>query len=276
MSKGRAIVKHVGKEGVIGYETASQYDFLYTTSVIKDPEYDIGDRVVLADGRVFRYAKATNIISATQFGLKFWGQLDDGIDYTAPIQTELATARQLTVDAGAEGDYVVDELKGGYIIIHTHSVNNHITRGIIGNTASDGDGNVTIYVDAPWGVVIAVAYGVETCPNPYASVRVKQASHGGGGDRYSSVAGMPAVKTTVANQYLWLQTWGPCWVNPQGDVAHVAAVDRRGLLFDYEGSITQVDVSDATAKKMQYAGFIITRDDSGGTGPPLIMLQISS
>ena len=274
MAKGRHITDTVAHPAQVSYETAGQWDFLYETSLVKSAKYDVGDRVQLPDGRVFRYAKATNIISATDFGLKFWGQTDDGVNYTAPLQTELATSREITIDAGDSGDHVADEFKGGYVIIHTHTDVHTMSRGIIGNTASDGDGYITLYVDAPWIKDIEVAYGVETCPNPYASVQVHQAGHGGG-DTYSSVAGMPLVKTTVANQYLWLQTWGPCFINPTGATGNNVVENRRQVRFNYEGIITGTDGQTATTSILQSAGFIITREDSGGTGPPLVMLQIS-
>ena len=274
MSKGKAIVDMIRGPGFVGHETAGEMDFLYQTSTVKNPKYDVGDRVLLPDGRVFRYARATNIISAIDFGLKFWGQTDDGVNYTAPLQTELATSREITIDAGDSGDHVADEFKGGYIIIHTHTDVHTMSRGIIGNTASDGDGYITFYVDAPWIKDIEVAYGVEVCPNPYASVQVHQAAHSGG-DTYSSVAGMALVKTTVANQYLWIQTWGPCFINPTGATGNNVVANRRQVRFNYEGIITGTDGVTATTSILQNAGFMITREDAGGTGPPLVMLQIS-
>ena len=239
--------------------------------------YLLGTRRVKIDGRAYKYVKATNIISSTNFGLKFWAELGDGIGYTAPLQTQLVGDTTIKVDSGkGVAGVAKDELIGGYIIIHTHGESYDQFRGILGNTLADANGYITITLDEPLTIAIELTFGVEVYPNPYASVRVKQASHGGGGDRYSSVAGMADVKTTVANQYIWIQTWGPRWINPQGDVGSVVTVDRRGLVFDYEGSITQVDVNTATTAKMQYAGFVINRESvANGTGPPLVMLQIS-
>ena len=239
--------------------------------------YILGTRRIIWDGRIYKYAKATNIISSTNFGLKFWAELGDGIAYTAPLQVQSVGDTTIKVDSG-KGDAGIakDELVGGYVIIHTHGESYDQFRGILSNTLADANGYVTITLDAPLTIAIELTFGVEVYPNPYASVQVKQASHGGGGDRYSSVAGMANIKTAVANQYIWIQTWGPRWINPQGDVGSVVTVDRRGLVFDYEGSITQVDVNIATTAKMQYAGFIINRESvANGTGPPLVMLQIS-
>ena len=91
------------------------------------------------------------------------------------------------------------------------------------------------------------------------------------GDHYSSVAGMPNVLTTAVNQYLWIQTWGPCWVNPKG---FVVATGRRGVWFDDEGSIVYANANVVT-KTLQYAGFLLERDDAGDTGAPMVNLQIN-
>lgn len=258
------------------YESPIQnWDFLYETSTTIPDGYHVGDRVCLPDGRVYRLARATNIISHTAFGLKFWGQTDDGVNYTAPLQTELATSKEITIDAGDSGDHTADEFRGGFIIIHTHTDNHHMTRYILGNTASDADGYITFYVDAPWIKDIEVAYGVEVCPNPYNSVQVRQAQATNAGDTYSSVAGMPLVKTTANNQYLWLQTWGPIWINPTNACGNTVVENRRQVRFNYEGIITGTDGQTATTSILQNAGFMITREDAGSTGPPLVMLQIS-
>ncbi len=277
MAKGRAIVKHMGKEGQVGYETAGQYDFLYRTSTIQDPDYDVGDRVVLADGRVFRYGKATNIVTHIMQGLKFYGRVEDGISYKVPAQTQKIGDREITVDAGDSGDYTKDQLKGGYVIVHTHGEYSDFSRGIIGNTASDGDGNVTLYLDAALKIAVTVAFGVETCPNPYSILQqaTSAAGNSSGADSYTSVAGFALVLTSVANQYLWIQTWGPIWINPQGAVGYTPATNRRTVFFTNEGSIIAASAAAASTSLQQIAGFLITRETAGGTGPPLVMLQIS-
>lgn len=276
MSKGKAKVLHPNRAGLVGHENAPSWEYLYKTSTIKDPNWDVGDRVVLPDGRVFRYGLATNIVTNTHQGLKFYGRVEDGIAYKVPAQTQDIGDKEITVDAGDSGDYTVDQLKGGYVIVHTHGENADFSRGIIGNSASDGDGNVTIYLDAALHIAIAVAFGVETCPNPYSILQQRTAATGvDTADNYTSVAGMPLVKTTVANQYLWVQTWGPAWVNPQGDIGYTPATNRRTLFFTNEGAIIIKSVAVVTTSLQQIAGFLITRETAGGTGPPLVMLQIS-
>lgn len=248
----------------------------YAQSAIQN--YILGTRRIIWDGRVFKYAKATNTITDCKQGLKFWAQIADGIAYTAPLQTQLVGDTTIKVDSGKGAAGVAkDELIGGYVMIHTHGDNYQHFRGIIGNTLADINGYITITLDAPLNVAITLDHGVEVYPNPYVSVRLANSTAGHPGNKYSSVAGMPNVVTTVANQYIWIQTWGPIWINPHGSSLQDAgiAVNERRVVFDWEGSISiQEDCVNATDDH-QSAGFIIDRNAAGASGPPLVMLQIS-
>lgn len=276
MAQGKWRSTLLGIQGLIGHANSPNWDFLYETSTILAAKWNVGDRVVTPDGRVFRYGKATNIVTNTMQGLKFYGRVEDGIAYKTPTQAQVIGDKSITVDAGDEGDVAEDELRGGYVIVHTHSDVADFSRGIIGNTVTDANGYVTIYLDAALTIAIKTTYGVETCPNPYAILQQRTAASGvDGADYYTSVAGLPMVKTTVADQYLWVQTWGPCWINPQGDIGYTPAVSRRTLFFTHEGSIIIKSVAAASTSLQQIAGFLITRETAGGTGPPLVMLQIS-
>ncbi len=167
--------------------------------------------------------------------------------------------------------HTLDELRGGYVIVHTHGLKNDQFRGIIGNTASTAGGKVTIYLEAPLSIAILATYGVEVHASPYSDLRVTVAP-AMAGDEYSSVAGMASVLTTAADYHLWIQTWGPCWVNPKGIAA--AQTKRRGLWFDEEGSVV-VPNADVVTETLQYAGFIMDREVVGKECSPLVYLQIS-
>ena len=260
-------------DGLVGGATGHN---LYAESAIQ--RYDLGARRLAGDGRVFRYAKAGAEVTSTNFGLKFWDKLADGIAYTAPLQVQAVGDKTILVDSGhGAAGIAKDELRGGYIIVHTHGDSYNQNRLIVGNTLADASGYITITVDGAWTIALTLAFGVEVLQNPYADVRVKQAAHGGGGDGYSSVAGMPMCKTTAANMYLWIQTWGPIWINPHGASLQDADLltDERQLVFDYEGSVTVVGDAVNTTVSLQHAGFIIDRTASLASGPPLVMLQIS-
>lgn len=159
------------------------------------------------------------------------------------------------------------------MVIHTHSDRKHQWLGLIGNSASDSDGNVTLYLDGPLSHTITTSHGVEVFANPYLNVRLLNTT-AQTKDPYTSVAGVPLVHTTAANQYLWIQTWGPCWCNPHGTMGSASVADERELVFDTEGSVCpQADAVD-TDDAMQRAGFMLNRT-TVSTGSAFFMLQIS-
>ena len=261
----RGNVLYTTIEGGAGAGGVSQA--LHETSLTQ--VYAPGTRLVTGDGRVFRYAKASNIISRADFGLKFWLQIGDGIAANAG-------------GSSAVGDFTVtltgtatkDEYTGGYLMTHVTPFQN---RAILSNTATSG---TTFVVTLAEPLTVALASGSSYCEamqSPYSNVRLTAGPSGGdSGDDNSSVAGIPFVITTVANTYLWIQTWGPIWVNPWGDAATGVAGGERKLVFDAEGHVCgEDDVAHGPSSdgdEHQLAGFII---DRGGAGPPLIMLQIS-
>ena len=234
----------------------------------------IGTRRVRWDGRVFRYAKASNIVSVRHFGLKFWYQIGDGLATTAAASSIVGASTITMTDAAA----TLDEYKGGYVTMFTTPVQ---TRGILGNTAVSGGVTVITLDESLTGAVTIDSTYIEILHNPYSNVRLTAGPSGGDtGNDYSSVAGIPCAITTVANYYLWLQTWGPIWVNPHGSSLQDAGItgSERKVVFDCEGSITLEDDAAhgpcAGGEDMQLAGFIIDRSTAGTSGPPLIMLQI--
>lgn len=274
-TRGMGYTKHFDetlREGV--YETQiPSINFLYESGTTINPDYRVGDRVVLPDGRVFRYAKATNIIANIQQGVKFWTLKSEGVGYTSATASAIGDT-DITVDGGDEGDWDLDELRGAFIIIHTHTDLKHQFRGIVGNSVSDSDGNITIYLDSPLTHTITSSHSVEVHLNPYSSVRQANSTTGKPGSHYSSVAGIPNKHTTVANEYLWIQTWGPCWVNPHGTLGYASTAGERQLIFDWEGSVSFEGDAVGTGASMQDAGFQIERQTSG-TGSAFFMLQIN-
>ena len=240
-------------------------------SVIQN--YELGSRYVdrgPGGSRTFHYGKVLNTVLNTMQGLKFYGRVEDGASYTA-CSTQSANDTTVTITASV----TANQLRGGFIIFHTHGEYADFSRRIISNTVTVG-GKTTITLDFPLHIDTTTSFGTETCPNPYGSLSYRSAASGGsdGGDAYTSVAGVPTRKS-VANRYLWIQTWGPIWINPQGAIGYTPATDRRDLKFTREGSIQKDDANAQDTSSMQRAGFMLTRETAGGTGPPLIMLQIT-
>jgi len=273
MSIGKTRVNYLGREGLVQHETQPDYDFLYAASVTKDPKWDVGDRVVLPDGRVFRYGKCGLTFAGMKWGLKQFNLLvteKDAIAVAASIGAKYVDITFADTDGVAnDGVIAVDSLRGGYISFY-RGVDRQ-QRGIIGNTVrANGDtGNTRVYLDAALKVAINEDDDVEILANPYSDLRIS-----GGGGEWTSVMGMPNVLATLG-QYFWLQTWGPIRITPAAG-EYGAATDIRDFYFDRNGSLVTSEVKDASGRNYQHAGFLIERNDgAAGSAAPFINLQIN-
>lgn len=273
MSKGKWKSTLLAIQGVIGHKTAPDWDFLYQVSTVRNANYNIGDRVVLPDGRVFRYALSTGTL-VTSAGAKCWDE--ETIKYASIAANRAVGDKYITVtidaddgvtDEGTDAAGVIaeDELRGGYVCVYDASdvVRQHY--GIIGNSATTGAGTITIYLDAALAVAALSTGYVEVMGNPYGNVRRVN-------DGNSSCIGVP-LRAATDGQYCWLQTWGPICLSPGSTTPDPGAdAEERRVDFDAAGNLVCRLNSD---KDRQMAGFIIQRDSSAAAGPPFIMLQIS-
>lgn len=253
-----------GQTSVQGLETAQ------TTRNCK-----ISTRRVRWDGRVFKYSLATAAIHNIQQGVFFHeGGVNGGgaiVGYTAPLAQVEVGDTTIRIDTGGAAAFAANAFVGGFVMVHTGGLLNHQFRGIVSNTVADGNGYMTITVDYPFTGVITVGMGVEVYANPYASVRNQDIIAS-----YSCVAGLPCTISAAANYYMWLQTWGPCWVNPYGTMGGASVTGERGVVFDGSGNITMAtDHRDTNPADDDYqkAGFIIPRT-AAAIGSGFIMLQI--
>ena len=232
-------------------------------------KYAIGTRLVAGDGRVFRYAKAAAACKS-KYGAK--NLCEEAISYTAATLAQAVgdTTIQCTVAAtdGAAGDGViaVNELVGGYVVIYDATDAIRQQRGIIANTAA-ATSSITITLDGPLTTAVVITTNnFEVLGNPYNGVRYTN-------DTYSSVMGVPVCEA-AANEYLWIQTWGPICITPGSTTPDPGAdTEERQVVFDGEGSI--ICYKNSTTSDRQIAGFIIQADSAAAAGPPFIMLQIS-
>lgn len=260
MTKGKAKVNYLGRSGVVMPQTQPSWDFLYEKGSIRHPKYNIGDRVVLPDGRVFRYAKAASANIEAGKGVKFGGTMAaDGIALCSPAAAEIVGAKSFTV---ASQTFTLDELRGGYAVLYTAS-GSYQQFGIVGNTAV-ANATVTIYLDRALTVALASNNGIEVLGNPYRYM-VYDTS-----EAYMSHAGIP-MSLPSNGDYFWIQTWGICWCNP-GPYGQGGSANERTLCFQTDG---QLRFASQVTVDYQRAGFLVTKDASGTDSPPFLMLQIS-
>jgi hypothetical protein len=284
MSKGINKFTIIGDKGFVALAEGN-WDFLYEVSTIKHPDFNVGDRVALPDGRVFRYATAGALGVVPELGA-----VQSRISNTNAVAPAQATAASLnsTFAAGVVGSRYVsltiaatfghlatgvltkDELRGGYIVIGNGTSQHPQMRGIIGHPVLAAAGILTVELDAP--LVTAVTVGttnIEAFMNPYTDLN--NTGLGDGLTEFASVMGVPVMAATVG-QYVWVQTWGPCWLTSAGNTCNDST--DRTLWFQKSGIV--VSGADITVDNgYQLAGFAIDGSSSGQSNAPLVNLQIN-
>ncbi len=230
-----------------------------------------GTRRVESDGTVFKYGRAGALFTNIRQGIKFYTNLDaDGIKYVKPSQIQAIGDYTVTVVCAL--GCTVNEFAGGHIIVHTHATANHQFRTIVSNTAATAGNTTVITVSEPWTVALSIVlnYGCEIFVNPWSDLRLTD------GVAHLTVAGLPYIAVTVANNYFWTQTWGICWGNPYGTTGSASVDGERRLTFDTAGNICPASDNRYAGDHadMQHAGYTIERSATG-TGYGTFMLQCS-
>lgn len=257
MAKGKAKVNYLNREGLVSVQNAPSWDYIYETSAVKQPNYNIGDRVVLPDGREFAYSKSAAACLSGQ-GAEF---TKIGLYGAVAGVAGVVGDNSIAIAAGTHDAVTVDELRGGYVVIH-NAGNTQQFRGIIGNLASVANAALTVYVDAPLTAAVTTSILVEVFQNPYAALRT------GTGVGYAK-AGVPAVYVSAASLYFWCQTKGFCFVASQSGITG----KQTGACWKHDGSLDTVTngVSVSTDVASQYAGHRVM--GSADLVGPLFYLQ---
>lgn len=260
MSKGKAKVNYLGRAGVVMPQSVPSWDFIYIASLTKSEKYDVGDRVVLPDGREFIYSRASAECASGQ-AAEF---VNTGFQaYTTPVSTTAIGDTELTITGTTHDAIAKDELKGGFFVSWPAALKDTI-RGIIGNDVAIADADFKIYLDGPLNEVhTGGSTGCEVWANPYSELKT-------GASASLGKAGVPATYVSTALMYFWVQRKGICWVAPQSDVL----TNHTGCYFRHDGSIeSYIDFEDMSSgsNSSQYAGHRIAGNYAGNG--PLFMLN---
>ena len=268
MSKGKAKTNYLHREGLVGHSDSPDWSFIYETSTIKDSKWNIGDRVVLGDGREYRYAKSDGICYAGQ-----------ACEFTATGYSAICTAdtpqaigdKQVSISAAATHAIIAEDgLRGGFVVIHNSDANAETqVRGIIGNDAvTVADSGCVLYLDGPLTTAITVADSdIEVFENPYAAVHLSASGS-------LAKAGVPAVYVKAALMYFWVQVKGPCFLAATASVNtnDIGCGFRHdGALDGYNHLITN-DIDGVGEETSQYAGYRLLGNQTGNG--PLFMLTL--
>jgi len=267
MAKGKAKSTLLGIQSLVGHRTAPDWSFIYETSLVQSPNWYIGDRVTLPDGREFVYAKSSEECyagQAVQFdntGFQGWGAI---------AVSQVVGDKQITITGASHAIVGEDELRGGYIFIAGPvTANKEVQfRGIIGNDAAAENANVTIYLDGPLtNTVTAGTNACEVFKSPYSAVRLAHSMSANAKGK----PGVAAVYVSAADTYFWIQVRGPMWAGSQTNLAaqDVGGVWRHdGTLEGASAILGSLCETDETS---QYAGYSMVGNNSGNG--PLFMLQ---
>jgi len=241
-------------------------------------KHPLGTRITLEDGRVFAYARCGVAITRLDLGLK--NGLPQGVAnraVAAAVAKGLKSVTLTTVSpdgAAATGTIVANEFEGGYIQffpdVASAAVQRPQTRRVISNTGGAA-GSIVFTFDRALTVALTTDATAEVMASPYRHVL-----HGSGA--HMPVVGM-ATNFATAGQFLWVQTWGVCWLSPQSTVG---IGGNTGLVFRHDGSLEEIKndsatlkVADGTYSTTQYAGYILAETSSQGQAAPFFMLQLA-
>jgi hypothetical protein len=233
--------------------------------------HPLGQRMILEDGRVFVYAKA----SGTQ--IPDVGSQVGSHQHIANCAIGAVAAKgalsivlhaSATDGAAHNGLIAKNELVGGYVVVFPAATNHAFVRRIVSNSACtiSQANDCTIEVDAPIPVALTTSDTGEAMASPYLNVKTASST-------YASVVGVPAVAATDGT-WFWLQTWGVCWIATSAECG--AGENDRNVVFRYNGSGDECAYNGTyNTAKAQQAGFILANAYGGTQGAPFIMLQIS-
>ncbi len=264
MTRGVGYTKHLDdtlKKSIYATQVPNK-DFLYRVSSTKETEYDVGNRVVTPDGRVYRYALASAACTSNTGCASATTKVGNFEHFNA---ANSIGDNSFEIDNTRSSTYTLDQLHGGYALIHNADNSVMKSVGIVGNDVTDTDGNTVIYMDTTFQNVTTVSFRADLFASPYSSMSSVANNH-------RSVLGVPQA-AAVSGEYFWLQTWGPTYIS-HGDAGMGAAAEQRQYVFGANWALFPHNAAKATTQHCQHAGFII-HDTSAGNSPPFMMLQIS-
>jgi len=253
-----------------------------TVSLAK--HYPLGHRYPDGD-RAYRYARAGSTLH-NKMGAK--SNLFQQVMHAPLAADALIGARQVVITVQNTDGYPVgtaiaeNELAGGYVCFHlradTATRNYTINRRILRNTATGAlPAVMTLTIDKPlsYDLIAGGVMYVDCCASPYRDVRNDPATMP---MPYASVVGIPTMSALV-NEYLWLQTWGPCV--PNGDLDMGVQQNGRGVYFGPDGNLHVgaffgAGTDPYNTYQAQYAGYLMCNDNTvTARGAPFIFLQIA-
>lgn len=216
--------------------------------------YVAGTRHLGWDGSIYKYGKASAIMTSYQAGAKFTDTAAD-ITYESLPGGEAAGDRTLTV---TQGSITEDTYQGGLLTLFYSGTGDGTTFAIQGNDATSG--TITrLYLDRALPADVTSSHSVELFPNPYMAIAQNSATG-------ESVVG-PPMAIIASSSFGWFKTRGPAFLSAQ---ANVGVAYTQAAYWRHDGSVDVGTSAGAAFVTDQYAGYSLS---DGVTAGPLIMLQ---
>ncbi len=222
-----------------------------------------GGRYINSQLQAFRAAVSASIIA---------------IDFsTTNVHSHDAGVSTIIVEASS---ITKDKWKYGYVMLGAEAEAASQFRSIVGNSATYTLAATSV-VDVELDLPLSYRTLHDTTTLGLYVSQYAEVEWAGQEYQWASHVGVPLVRRggvglgALNGQWFWLQTWGPCWIQPGAGSTIGDNADERALLFDGQG---QIAIAGSSNRK-QSAGFVIPKtmstDDSYSATPQhLVMLQI--
>lgn len=226
----------------------------------------IATRRVTWDGRVFRYSYASGMVEAgrsNKFNVA-------ATTHYAAIITEVGIG-SLTCDFDAgEGaaSPAANAFVGAHVVIYAAGEGNGPIqqRFVTASSVGDGSGYVTLTFEEPLIRAIDTSDGLAIMKNPYSNVSWDTGE-------WRGFCGPSGAYHATGSVYVWMQTWGICFIAPGGDgtIGEIAA--EQQAVFKADGSIEPHDTNNALTLHQQHAG-VLVQNTNTTSATPFLLLQI--
>lgn len=228
---------------------------LYTSSATQ--AHQLGERLVTADGRVFRYAKA----GAADLVAGNWLQSPAQIANHQNIAVQAAAAigaTQISVTLGATAATANQYAGGQAVVTVTPGLGQALN--ILSHPVHAGSGTLVLTLAEPLRVALTTSTRIDLIPNPYNGVIQSPITTLTG-----AVAGV-ATYIIVATEYGWIQRSGPAG-------ALIAGTPAVGSAIVLPGSAAGAAVVDGAAAATLVVGSMLSTGGDGECNGVMISLE---
>ena len=215
-----------------------------------NPNYPVGTKFTDGD-RTFIYGYVYSVASGANRAMGGMMNMAYQQDVTTSAVIEPVGETAISI-VGTTPATTANQWAGGYAMPYAHPLSSY---RILSNTAESGSA-FTMVLER--GLLTATSSGMTWHINqhPYSKMSCQLPN---AGDESTSCIGVGLVRPTATN-YMWVQTWGPCYCHGGDDLAG-AADYIRDVRFAIDGSL----LSPASYGNSQYAGYALPKTETGGT-----------